>query len=144
MGMSKLDETCVFKISIKMRFFWFNYCYKNFLFLEFWLLLSRIPHYYKFVTTNFKKIGVSLIFACDFHSTYVLEMPVCNSGIYSCISDVLLLTLINQYLANFWGSINFPPAWCLLYIQFLKFHFYTSEFSKLQKVLEAFIEPSFT
>ena len=46
MGKTKLDETYIFKISIKMRFFWCNYCYQNSTFLEFQLLLSRVTPYY--------------------------------------------------------------------------------------------------
>jgi len=48
MGKTKFDETYIFKISIKMRFFWCSFWYQNFLvhFLGFWLLLSRVAPYY--------------------------------------------------------------------------------------------------
>ena len=32
MGKTKLDETYIFEISIKMRFFWCSYWYQNFLY----------------------------------------------------------------------------------------------------------------
>jgi len=46
MGRTKVDETYIFKISIKMRFFWCSNWYQNSIFLEFWLLLSRVATYY--------------------------------------------------------------------------------------------------
>ena len=46
MGKTKLDQTYIFKIGIKMRFFWCSYWYQKFHFLDFWLLLSRVAPYY--------------------------------------------------------------------------------------------------
>ena len=45
MGKTKLDETYIFKISIKMRFFYVAIDIKI-QFLEFWLLFSRVAPYY--------------------------------------------------------------------------------------------------
>ena len=42
MGKIKLDETYIFTISIKMQFSLCSYWYQNSIFVEFWLLLSRV------------------------------------------------------------------------------------------------------
>ena len=46
MGIIDLDETYIFKISIKMQFFWCSLFVSKFPFLEFRLLLSRVTPYY--------------------------------------------------------------------------------------------------
>ena len=46
MDKTKLDETCIFKISIKIRFFFMQPLVSNFRFLEFRLLLSRFAPFY--------------------------------------------------------------------------------------------------
>ena len=51
MGKAKLEETYIFKISMKIRFI-YVYIGIKFRLLEYWLLLSRVTPCLQFVTTN--------------------------------------------------------------------------------------------
>ena len=122
MGKTKLDETYIFKISIKMRFNAFH-------FLEFWLLLSRVAPYYCSLPrtvwweTRKKALENQLnMFSLDPFATFFFE----NISIPSQIQTNVLCT------------VSYTEKWCWKYLNFQKMAYYLCVTEKIHKQVDWF------
>ena len=125
MGITDRDETCIFKISIKMQFFWCNFWYQNSIsqsFGYYWaVLLLTTVRYHELFDFKYSLQLSYLPTKQEYNSIYILKMPkiskqnkICPWTTGRAVSRIFLVGGSKKYFF-LWGGRVFTKK--LIYIK---------------------------